>query len=258
MHPVYVFITTEACHGEELVIGGEQFHHLVRVKRLGVGTPLRAALPDGRILHAEIHAITGQLLSAHINGTSAATGLSPCRITLYQAVLKGDRMELIVQKASELGVSVLVPLLAQRSVPRWSHVQAAERAERWQRIADAAAEQCERSIPLYVAPPRRCAALAPLPALSLLLHEREGTSLPMLAQREPAARDIGVLLGPEGGWDEEEVVMFHTAGARPIHLGPRILRAETASIAAITLVQYLWGDLGNGEENEKENDLESR
>ncbi len=244
MRPVYLFISPEACHGDELVIDGEQFHHLVRVKRLGLGALLRAALPNGRVMHAEIHDITAQTLHARITGESPPAGLSPCRITLYQAVLKGEKMEIIVQKATELGVSVLVPLLARHSVPRWSPAQAAARTERWQRIADAAAEQCERSIPLCVTSPRHCEALAPLPAPTLLLHEREGDDLRALAAREPAAREVGLLLGPEGGWADEEVAAFRAAGALPIHLGPRILRAETASLTAITLAQYLWGDLG--------------
>jgi 16S rRNA (uracil1498-N3)-methyltransferase len=141
-------------------------------------------------------------------------------------------------------VSELVPLLARHSVPRWSPAQAAARAERWQRIADAAAEQCERSIPMHVLPPRPCDELVSLPSTTLLLHERKGESLRALATHDPAAREIGLLLGPEGGWDDDEVAVLRTAGALPIHLGPRILRAETASIAAITLVQYLWGDLG--------------
>ncbi len=243
MRPVYLLITPSDCHGAELVISGEQYHHLVRVKRLSAGALLCAVLPDGRRLHAEISAITADTLHARITSEEQPGEISPCRITLYQSMLKGEKMDSIIRKAGELGVNLIIPLLAQNSVPRWSPAQARARAERWQRIADSAAEQCERGVPMHVETPRTQSHLGALPALTLLLHEREGESLRALAQREPAANDIGLLLGPEGGWVEEEVAAFHAAGALPIHLGRRILRAETASIAAITLVQFLWGDL---------------
>jgi len=243
MRPVYLFISPDCCHGDELVIGGEQFHHLVRVKRLGNGALLHAVLPDGCVFDAEIHHIAEGTLHARVTGYSPPPILSPRRITLYQAVLKGEKMDLIVQKATELGVSILQPLLTRRSVPRWSPAQAAERAERWQRIAEAAAEQCERSIPMRVASPCHCDELAPLPKFTLLWHEREGENLHALTDRVPGTHNIGLLIGPEGGWDNEEVTTFRTAGALPIHLGDRILRAETASITAIVLAQYLWGDL---------------
>lgn len=244
MKPVYLFISRHECEDGEIVLSGATYHHLVRVKRVGAGAPLRAALPDGRILHAEVSLISAETLRAHITGEEAPTGISPCRITLYQAVLKGEKMELVVQKATELGVSVLAPLLTQHSIPRWTPLQARERAERWQRIADAAAEQCERSIPMRVEQPQPFAqSLTALPPLTLLLHERAGESLQALATRLPDAGEVGLYLGPEGGWEEEEVRRCLTAGAVPIHLGRRILRAETASIAAITLTQFLWGDL---------------
>ncbi len=172
-------------------------------------------------------------------------GLSPCRIMLCQAVLKGEKMDLVVQKASELGVTTLAPLQARRSIPQWKPAQAIERAERWQRIADAAAEQCERSIPLQVDVPGTLSdSLATPHGVSFLLHERDGQSLPALAEQYRSLQAIRLYVGPEGGWDEGEVRLLRDAGVIPIHLGGRILRAETASLAAVTLAQYLWGDLG--------------
>jgi len=244
MKPVYLLITPHEYQGAEIILRGAPYHHFVRVRHLKVGTPLRAALPDGRTLHAEISAITPDALHAHITGEETLTGISPCRITLYQAVLKGEKMDLIIQKATELGTSIFVPLMARNSIPRWTPAQALERTARWQRIADAATEQCERSLPMRVEVPLTSMSLGVLPSPTLLLHEREGENLPAMALRLPDVHEVGLLLGPEGGWDDGEVRAFRAAGAIPIHLGRRVLRAETASIVAITLAQYLWGDLG--------------
>lgn len=231
-------------HGTGLEIRGAKYHHLVRVRRIAVGASLRGVLPDGRIILAEVSEITPEVLRARITGEEPAQGEPPCRITLYQAVLKGEKMEWVVQKASELGVTTLVPLLTRRTIPQWTPAQAVERAERWQRIADSAAEQCERHVPLLVVPPGKLSEyISTDDAMRLLLHERNGQPLPRLAAEYPVLKSIGIYIGPEGGWDDREVSSLCEAGVAPVHLGGRILRAETASLVAATLVQYIWGDL---------------
>ena len=241
---MWLLIDAEEYREDELTILGARYHHLVRVCRARVGETLRAALPDGRVVRAEVREITADTLRARIVAEEPPACLPPCRITLYQAVLKGEKMDFVVQKASELGACTFVPLLAQRSIPRWTPPQALERAGRWQRIADAAAQQCERFIPMQVQPPQPLAdAIAAQPPVALLLHERDGRNLRDLAAEHPRVTDLGLYLGPEGGWDEKEVIALHSAGVTPLHLGPRILRAETAAVTALTLAQYLWGDL---------------
>ncbi len=238
-------IRDDELHGDVLEIRGARHHHLARVCRVRVGEVLRAALPDGRVVRAEVAAVTAETLSARVIAQEPAAAQPPCRIVLYQAVLKGEKMDGVVQKACELGAWALTPLLTRRSVPRWTPDQARERAARWQRIADAAAQQCERAIPLQVAPPHSLDdALLTAPPVSLLLHERDGASLRVLAERHPAVSDLGLFLGPEGGWAEEEVAALRAAGVPPVHLGRRILRAETAAFAALSLAQFIWGDLG--------------
>lgn len=242
---MWLIINGEEQQGEELEIRGPRFHHLARVCRARVGETLRAALPDERVVRAEIVEITAEVVRARIVAEESPAGLPPCRITIYQAVLKGEKMDFVVQKATELGACTLAPLQARRCIPRWTPDQALERARRWQRIADAAAEQCERSIPLQVELPQcLTAAIAAQPPLALLLHERDGQHLRDLAAARPRVTDLGLYLGPEGGWDDEEVQTLRTAGVLPVHLGPRILRAETAAVTALALAQYLWGDLG--------------
>ena len=242
---MWLIIAPEEYLNDELEIRGPRFHHLARVCRVRVGEVLRAALPNGRVVRAEVSEITADAVRARIDAEESPADLPPCRITLYQAVLKGEKMDFVVQKATELGACTLVPLQARRSVPRWTSEQALERAGRWQRIADAAAEQCERSIPLQVEPPQcLTAAIAAQPPLALLLHERNGQNLRELAAAHLCVTDLGLYLGPEGGWDDEEVQILRAAGVLPVHLGPRILRAETAAVTALALAQYLWGDLG--------------
>jgi 16S rRNA (uracil1498-N3)-methyltransferase len=177
-------------------------------------------------------------------GEEPPSGVSPCRITLAMAVLKGDKMDLVVQKATELGADAIVPIMAKRSVPRWSPAQAAERAERWARIAESASDQCERSLPPRVDIPRPLATALELPAPAFLLHERDGMPIAAAVRRWPTLEALALYIGPEGGWDPAEVDRLTAAGVCPLHLGGRILRAETAAIAALTIAQLVWGDLG--------------
>lgn len=244
MAGIYILLSPADCREQGLEIAGASYHHLVHVRRIRVGASLRAALPDGRVLMAEVTEITAGCLRASILGEEEAVGIPSCSISLFQAVLKGEKMDFVVQKATELGVSVLIPLYTQRSIPRWTSEQAVRRTERWQRIADAAAEQCERALPLQVIQPVMLQdVVQTLPADTVLLHEREGLSLQAFYERYPRLSMLGLCIGPEGGWDTNEEASLREVGAIPVHLGRRILRAETAALAAVTLAQFLWGDL---------------
>jgi 16S rRNA (uracil1498-N3)-methyltransferase len=246
MVAVFLHVGTDSPHDETVTISGPVYHHLVHVRRLTVGDPLRIAFPNGSVYDAVICSISDTAILARVTGQVDCNRVAPpCRITLFQAVLKGEKMDWVVQKATELGVTTLTPLLTRRSVPRLVGPHAAARTERWQRIADSASAQCERPIPLHVAPLCTVNEVADrLPVLSLLLHEREGRSLAELHRMSPTADTVGLLIGPEGGWDPDERATLLAAGTQAVLLGPRILRAETAATVAVTLTQYLWGDLG--------------
>ncbi|MHB9026532.1 MAG: RsmE family RNA methyltransferase [Armatimonadota bacterium] len=239
-----LFISADEYLDGCIEIGGAKYHHLARVRRLRAGERLLAALPDGRVLTTEVSEITPAFLRARVVGEQPALGVSPCRITLYQAILKGEKMDLVVQKATELGVDTIAPVFTRRTVPRWEPAAARGRSERWERIAAAAAEQCERSIPPRVLPPQQLADALNEDLPRFLLHERAGRPFPAVVAEHPGLAALGLYLGPEGGWDDEEVRLLLDAGAVPIHLGGRILRAETAALTALTLAQYQWGDLG--------------
>lgn len=247
MASVFCFITSDDCQDQQIVLRGERFHHLVHVRRLRLGTSLQAVLPDGRGLLATVTEISAHSLQATVTAECPPVGISPCRLTLYQSVLKGEKMDLVIQKATELGVDTIIPLCAQRSIPRWTPAQARERTERWQRIALAAAEQCERSLAVSIQCPCTLAeSLHNNTPVRLLLHERQGMALRAIVERYPAPTAAALFVGPEGGWEDAEVQALLTAGVEPVHLGSRILRAETASVAALAVLQYLWGDLGTG------------
>ncbi len=243
MPPIHLLLTPAHLTAEGFRLDGDQYHHLVRVRRVQLGDALQAALPDGRLLQARVTEITPTALHARVDQTTQAA-LLPCAFTLYLAVLKGEKMDFLVQKATELGVTTLVPVFAQRCVPRWTPAQAQERTRRWTRIAESAATQAERVLPPQVTFPQPLAACLTGPGLGLLLHERDGVSLRTLAAATPQPAAIRLFIGPEGGWTPEECALLRAHGILPIHLGQRILRAETAAIAALTLAQFLWGDLG--------------
>ncbi len=179
------------------------------------------------------------------------------KVTLYQAVLKGERFEWALQKGTEVGVSVFVPLLSERCIVRDAHQLSRRKLQRWEKILQAAAEQSQRGrvptlqpLMLFAAAceqVRRSGGLALIPwerastPLRAVLEEMgtEGTA----SDRAPSPFNVAVFIGPEGGFSEAEVQLARNYGLRPVRLGPRILRAETAGVVATALVLYHYGDL---------------
>lgn len=162
------------------------------------------------------------------------------QLTLGQALIKGDKFDWIVQKATELGVTRLVPLVTEHS--EFKKAEGRElRLQRWRRIALEATKQCGRRCLIEVSEIQSfeqfCAANPLL--LRLIFSERKGKRLAEMQR----ASSIAIAIGPEGGWSERELQQAETSGFVPIHLGNRILRTETAAVAAVTLAQYLFGDL---------------
>lgn len=244
MKSIHLCINNSDILQTTILLQGTKYHHLVRVRRVKVGAILHAVLPEGRILEALIAEITSDTLTATIIGEIAHTQPNLCRVTLYQAILKGEKMDMVVQKATELGITRFVPLITRRTVPHWSPEQALDRAERWQRISDAAREQCERAIPVQVEIPVNLQqAAADILPCRLVLHERKGKTLHEISTVFPVLPEIGLFIGPEGGWADEEIALLQSAEIIPLHIGGNILRAETASLVAVTLAQYIWGPL---------------
>jgi len=210
-----------------------------------VGDALTVFDGHGRC-HAATLADNGPPWRVEIGAPAAGRAESPCQITLAQAVAKGERMDYCVQKAVELGVAAIVPLLTARTVVRLAGNRARRRQMHWQGVAIAACEQCGRTVipPVSAPQPLEQWMAQDRSDLRLLLNPEAQQSIRDLDPQAPQ-RPISVLVGPEGGFTAEEVALARRHGFSRIRLGPRILRSETAGLALITAAQLLWGDLGH-------------
>ena len=169
------------------------------------------------------------------------------RITLYQGLPKADKMELVVQKAVELGAEAVVPAVMTRCVSKLDPKDAARKTERWQKIAREACKQSGRCLEPVVHPPvalrQLCDELAAFDAALVPWEEARGCSLAGFSREHPEITRLALVIGPEGGITPEEIEALEKAGCRPVTLGPRILRTETAGMAAIAALMALYGEM---------------
>ena len=173
---------------------------------------------------------------------------APVRITLYQGLPKADKLEMIVQKLTELGAVKIVPVRMERCVVKLDEKDGKKRQERLSKIAREAAKQCKRGCAPEVDQPRTWKQLKDeMQKHDLLLvpwEDAAGFGLKAAHALKPGAKDIGIVVGPEGGMSATEVAAIEEVGAKQITLGPRILRTETAAVAACAMAMLLWGDVG--------------
>jgi 16S rRNA (uracil1498-N3)-methyltransferase len=221
--------------------------HLVRVLRLERGAPLTVFDGQGREHAATISAIRDARVQVLLGAALTPAAESPLAITLAQGVSRGERMDYAIQKATELGVARIVPLLCERSVVRLDAAQAARKLEHWQGVAAAAAEQSGRAVVPTIDAPRRylehlgASGAAPAASARLVLAPRAATGPAALP---PGLARLELLIGPEGGLGDQELHAATLAGYAALRLGPRVLRTETAAAAAIAVLQARYGDLG--------------
>ncbi|PYQ39237.1 MAG: 16S rRNA (uracil(1498)-N(3))-methyltransferase [Acidobacteria bacterium] len=221
---VHRFHVPEAAPGARVALPEHSAHHARDVLRLRPGAAVRVFDGAGAEFDAQLDSVSRQGVSARITDRAPARPESPLTVVLAVSPLRGDRMELVIQKATELGV-------------------AGSRQERWDKVESGAAEQSGRAVVPLVAPTTTLPALlaAPFDGLKLLFLERSAPS-PLSALPRPER--VLMVVGPAGGWEDAEVEQATAAGFVTAGLGPRILRAETAALAALSAVQVLWGDLG--------------
>ncbi len=240
------FIPPQNLHSDPVPLPEETAHHLATVLRLSVGEELLLLDGDGRVCRCRIESLGRRAGSARVlECRQEAESAFPVR--LLQGLPKGDKMDLVLQKGTELGVAAFAPVLAERSVPAPAADRGEKRRQRWERIIREAAQQSRRPCLPRLSPlvPLSEALAGCGEELRLLLWEEESRPL---AEVLPAAlpRDAAVLVGPEGGFSAAEVETARAAGFQPVGLGPRILRSETAGLAMAAVLQYLYGDLGRG------------
>lgn len=225
-------------------LNAEDAHHAQRVLRMRVGEEAHIFYDQRRYM-AQVASLTdGVTLRILQELPSTEAGL---RITLYQGLPKAEKMELIVQKAVELGAARVVPVAMSRCVVQLNAKDASKKQERWQKIAREACKQSGRCVMMQVEAPisfKELLRRLPEHAASLVPWEdAQGYSLSRFHQEFPGVRDIGIVIGPEGGMSAEEVEQMKQAACRPVTLGPRILRTETAGLASISALMCLYGDM---------------
>jgi 16S rRNA (uracil1498-N3)-methyltransferase len=218
------------------------------VLRISAGEEIDVVEPGGRAWRVRVTEATGGGVLGEVERELPAQ--REPRVTLIQGIAKGEKMDAIVRQATELGVEEIVPLAAERCVVRLSAPRAAEKTERWRRIALAAAKQCKRASVPRIA---EVATLADLPAwlatadvAIVAWEEHEGTGIArVLAERAASCEArVAVVIGPEGGLSEAEVERLKSLGAVAVSLGPTILRAETAAVAALAVTMAALQDRG--------------
>ncbi len=241
------FVTSGAIEGETLTVAGPDAHHMSHVLRMKAGEDFEAADETGRVFTCRIEsfepdqdniAVRARILFSEQSGSELKS-----RITLYQGLPKFEKMELIIQKAVELGASEIVPVATARTVVKLDAKKAASKRERWQAIAGAAAKQSKRSVIPEVAPVMSFKeALERAAALDRVLipyEKAEGIAgTKELLSAIKSGESVGVFIGPEGGFEEREVEEAVRFGAKALTLGPRILRCETAAITTLSILMF--------------------
>lgn len=247
------YVPQEAVQDEQVILGAEESAHIRRVLKMGAGAICRAATEDGHEYKVELTAISASETTARIIERLPSRPPSSLSVALGVPLLKGERFEWVLQKGCELGADAFYPLALERCEVRIQEKRRAERHRRWRRIVLEAAKQCDR-----VPPP----AAHPLGELEGFLAATEDFDLKVvgylgedaLPVKEALSRETGgktnaplrvaILTGPEGDLTDEEAEGAMEGGFLPVSLGPRILRADTAPVSLLTIVQHALGDMG--------------
>jgi len=243
-----IHVAADLADGTRVELGPRAAAHLLRALRMQNGDALNVFDGRGAEHAATIEVGRGDRVEVRIGAALAATPESPLAITLAQGISRGERMDYAIQKATELGVRRIVPLLCERSVVRLDADQARAKLDHWQGVAIAACEQCGRAVLPAIDAPRRLidhlAGSAPAAGSAQLRLVLVPDASEGLRQLPAEVTAVELLIGPEGGLCEQETRLATGRGYRGLRLGPRVLRTETAAAAAIAVLQALRGDLG--------------
>jgi 16S rRNA (uracil1498-N3)-methyltransferase len=239
-----IYIAETLRPGLDVLLPEQAGEHVARVLRLERGHPLILFNGDGREYDATLASLAKRAVSAEITSVREVDREAPLQLTLAQGVARGEKMDWILQKATELGVARIVPLVTERTEVKLDEERAERRRAHWRSVIAGACEQCGRNRLPAIEPPQRLdrwlASLADTSALRLALLPEGNVTLRQLPQVENGAI---LAVGPEGGFSEHDTALFAQAEFRGLRLGPRILRTETAGVAALAALQALYGDL---------------
>jgi 16S rRNA (uracil1498-N3)-methyltransferase len=240
-----IYIPPERIGGEEISLQSREARYILAVLRLGPGDEVTVFDGEGREYRTALFDDYEGGVYLSIQEELNPERESPVRITLGQGLLKGEKMKFVIQKATELGVDRIIPIVSSRSIPLVEGERETLRIERWRRIAQEAAKQCGRTVVPEVAPIHELGDfLSEGEGTRIILWEGEPTPLREVLEKIDPKGGITLLIGPEGGFSEEEVATAQGSGFLVAGLGQRILRAETASLSVLSILQHRFGDLG--------------
>lgn len=236
----HFFVAPGDFHNGVVEITGEEARHAARVLRVRVGEQITVADDTGRVVHAVVSAV-GAIVRASIEHEAMVEPATP-QIVLVQAVAKGDRMDDVISKGVEVGVSRITPFIAERSIIRWDASRARKARDRWTSVARSAAKQ-SRSARLTIIDEVGFGLPEVDGPATVALHEAGETRLRDVLPAT-APQTLTLIVGPEGGLTDSELEALGRGGARIVTLGERVLRTETAGLVAATIVAHVYGSLG--------------
>ncbi len=237
-----IFVDANLTTGQEYIIVGQAAHHIARVLRLTKHDALILFNNTNSEFSTTINSISKSSVTVLIEDQHNVAMTSPINITLIQSLAKGEKMDFIIQKATELGVSRIIPVSTSRSVVKISKEKVARKVQHWQKVMTSACEQSGRTQLVEIMSPRSLTDTMGMVkgTCSMYFDPLASKTLSDL----PAQSNVTICIGPEGGFSDDEVDMFKANGIEGIKFGSRILRTETAAIATLTAAGVLWGDLG--------------
>lgn len=236
------FFIDEEISCDRFTVGGEDGRHIVKSLRMSVGEALTLCSPSGTLHEGSISGITADTVEVAISSHTPSQAEPNVRVSLYQALPKGDKMEFIIQKAVELGVTEIVPVISSRCISRPDSKSLDKKLARWQKIAKQAAMQSGRGIIPKV---RGCIsfkeAVRTAGGEKIIFYELGGERVRDILTDKP--EELSIFIGSEGGFSSEEVSAVTQSGGKTATLGKRILRAETAPLAALAIIMYQTGNM---------------
>jgi 16S rRNA (uracil1498-N3)-methyltransferase len=242
------FVEPENIQGDNIFIYGEDVNHITKVLRLGPNNIIIVCDGNGKDYKVSIQEINKKEIKTKVLESSYSLSESPIRVALYQGIPKAGKMEYIIQKTTELGIDRIVPVTTRRTVVKIEDKKSEQKkVQRWQKVAYEAAKQSNRGRVPHVAYPisyEEALKQLSLMDINLMPYEKEKTNhLKNVLKADMKAQSIGILIGPEGGFSDEEVQMSKDENLNIVTLGPRILRTETAGAAVLAILMYELGDM---------------
>ena len=229
--------------GSNVVIDKAASHYLAKVLRLQPGRGLTLFNGDGYQYSAVITCVNKKSVETSVDTKHHITTESPLQTELAIGISRGERMDWVLQKATELGVSSLVPLITERTEVKLNPERTAKKMRHWQQITISACEQCGRNVLPQLQPPKTLASYIEMASADVKFVLAANKQADATNREVPAS--VALLIGPEGGLCEQEIELANAGGFQGLSLGARVLRTETAPLAALTIVQYRWGDMGD-------------